>query len=255
MAENTAVMEKKEETAVQHINKVTDFSLGIFGTSDNFTMAYQMAKALSQSTLVPREYQKNEANCMIAIDLAIRMKTSPFLVMQNLDVIQGRPGWNSKALIGMINTSHKYDSSLHFEEKADENGKPFSCMCYAFENGERINGPVVDMDMAVSEGWVGKNGSKWKTMPQVMLAYRAASFFSRRYCPEISMGLYTSDEIVDGDFTDRNYSAENMQAEVTREISDNANSVEFKEENIVDTAAAEVTEEQADSTLPPFLQE
>ena len=129
MAETTAVVEKKEETAVQHINKVTDFSLGIFGTSDNFTMAYQMAKALSQSTLVPREYQKSEANCMIAIDLAIRMKTSPFLVMQNLDVIQGKPGWNAKALIGMINTSHKYDGSLHFEEKADKNGKPFSCMC------------------------------------------------------------------------------------------------------------------------------
>jgi hypothetical protein len=252
MAETTAVVEKKEETAVQHINKVTDFSLGIFGTSDNFTMAYQMAKALSQSTLVPREYQKSEANCMIAIDLAIRMKTSPFLVMQNLDVIQGKPGWNAKALIGMINTSHKYDGSLHFEEKADKNGKPFSCMCYAFENGERIDGPVVDMDMAVAEGWVGKNGSKWKTMPQVMLAYRAASFFSRRYCPEISMGLYTSDEIIDGDFTDKSYSVENMQEEVTREISDNANSVEFKED--VDTTAAEATEEQADSTLPPFMQ-
>ena len=243
MAENTAVAEKKEETAVQHINKVTDFSLGIFGTSDNFTMAYQMAKALSQSTLVPREYQKSEANCMIAIDLAIRMKTSPFLVMQNLDVIQGKPGWNAKALIGMINTSHKYDSSLH--------GKPFSCMCYAFESGERIDGPVVDMDMAVAEGWVGKNGSKWKTMPQVMLAYRAASFFSRRYCPEISMGLYTSDEIIDGDFADRNYSVENMQSQVAEEITNNANSVEFVEDS--DT---EVAEEQAeDSTLPPFLQE
>ena len=34
-------------------NKVTDFSLGIFGTSDNFIMANQMAKALSSSTIVP----------------------------------------------------------------------------------------------------------------------------------------------------------------------------------------------------------
>ena len=178
------------------------------------------------------------------------MKTSPFLVMQNLDVIQGKHGWNAKALMGMINTSHKYDSSLHFEEKTDKNGKPFSCMCYAFENGERIDGPVVDMDMAVAEGWVGKNGSKWKTMPQVMLAYRAASFFSRRYCPEISMGLYTSDEIIDGDFADRNYSVENMQSQVAEEITNNANSVEFVEDS--DT---EVTEEQAeDSTLPPFMQ-
>lgn len=41
MAENTAVAEKKDEIAA-HTNKVTDFSLGIFGTSDNFMMATQM---------------------------------------------------------------------------------------------------------------------------------------------------------------------------------------------------------------------
>ena len=83
-----------------------------------------------------------------------------------------------------------------------------------------------------------------------MLAYRAASFFSRRYCPEISMGLYTSDEIIDGDFADRNYSVENMQSQVAEEITNNANSVEFVEES-----ATEATEEQAeDSVLPPFMQ-
>lgn len=226
--------EKKQEVMTQEKaevkesrNKVTDFSLGIFGTSDNFIMANQMAKALSQSTLVPKEYQGNIANCMIAIDLAIRMKTSPFLVMQNLDVIQGRPAWNAKALIGMINTSHKYDYSLQFEEKTDNEGKPFSCMCYAIEHGNRVNGPVVDMNMAKDEGWLSKNGSKWKTMPQVMLAYRAASFFSRRYCPEISMGIYTSDEIIDGDF--KEYPMENVQEQVQKEISQNANAVPFEE--------------------------
>ena len=88
IAETTGVVEKKEETAVQHINKVTDFSLGIFGTSDNFTMAYQMAKALSQSTLVPREYQKSEANCMIATSMTAvyilkkkQIKTESLLVV------------------------------------------------------------------------------------------------------------------------------------------------------------------------------
>ena len=64
------------------------------------------------------------------------------------------------------------------------------------------------------------------------------------------MGLYTSDEIIDGDFSDRNYSVENMQSQVAEEITNNANSVEF-----VEDSATEVTEEQAeDSTLPPFMQ-
>jgi hypothetical protein len=34
-------------------------------------------------------------------------------------------------------------------------------------------------------------------MPAQMLRYRAAAFWQRVYCPEISMGLYTEDEIND----------------------------------------------------------
>jgi hypothetical protein len=215
--------EKKEVKSVE--KKVTDFSLGIFGTSDNFTMAYQMAKALSQSTLVPKEYQKNEANCMIAIDISIRMKTSPFLVMQNLDVIQGKPGWNAKWLIGTINASRKYDMELQFDLKRDEKNKPFSCQCWTTKDGRRVEGPVIDMDMANAEGWTSKNGSKWKTMPEVMLRYRAASFFSRMNCPEISMGIYTSDEIIDGDF--KEYSADDMMESVQSTIEQNANKEDF----------------------------
>lgn len=206
MAENTqvAVAEEKKEVVKpqQNNNKVTDYSLGLFGTSDNFIMACQMAKALASSTLVPNEYRNSESNCLIAIDLSQRLGASPFLVMQNLDVIQGKPSWSAKALIGMINASGKYDFELQFEEKNDANGKPFSCQCWTEKKGRKITGPVIDMDMARAEKWIDKNGSKWKTMPQVMLRYRAASFFSRMNCPEISMGLYTTDEIIDGNFKD-----------------------------------------------------
>lgn len=245
MSENAAVAtQEKKEVTTQNRNKVTDFSLGIFGTSDNFIMAGQMAKALSQSTLVPKEYQKNEANCMIAIDISIRLKTSPFLVMQNLDVIQGRPSWSAKSLIGMINASGRYDMELQFDEKTDKNGNPFSCRCWTTKNGRRVDGPVIDMVMADDEGWTKKNGSKWKTMPQVMLRYRAASFFSRMNCPEISMGLYTSDEIVDGDF--KEYPIEDMQEQVQREIEQNANSQDFEET---------IDKPKGEGQLPEFMQE
>lgn len=201
--ENTQVAVAEENKAVvakENNKKVTDYSLGLFGTSDNFIMAMQMAKALAQSSLVPQEYRGNESNCLIAIDLSQRLGASPFLVMQNLDVIQGKPSWSAKALVGMINASGKYDFELQYDEKNDASGKPFSCQCWTERKGRKVTGPVIDMDMARAEKWTEKNGSKWKTMPQVMLRYRAASFFSRMNCPEISMGLYTTDEILDGDF-------------------------------------------------------
>jgi hypothetical protein len=53
------------------------------------------------------------------------------------------------------------------------------------------------MEMAKLEGWLDKPGSKWKTMPELMLKYRAAAFFGRLYAPEIMMGLYSADEVVD----------------------------------------------------------
>lgn len=204
---------------------VTDFSLGIFGSSDNFTMATQMAKALSQSSIVPAPFQGNVANAVVAIEISQRLNTSPLMVMQNLNVIQGRPSWSSQFLIAMVNGSGKYDMELQYDEVKDKNGKPFSCTAWTTRNGRRIDGITVDMDMATAEGWVTKNGSKWKTLPALMLRYRAAAFFARLNCPEIALGFYTQEELRDSEF--KEYPAEDLKAQVEREISASANSVDF----------------------------
>ena len=235
MAENTQLAEKKEQTAVQQANKVTDYSLGIFGTSDNFIMAMQMAKALSESTIVPQTYQKNPSNCLIAIEQAQRMNISPLMVMQNLYPIQGKPSWSSKFLIASINASRKFDMELQYDETKDKDGKPYSCVAWTMKNGRRIEGMEVNMQMAKDEGWLGKNGSKWKTMPQLMLRYRAASFFSSLNCPELTMGIYTKEEIEDNDFNE--YNMEDLQAQVQKDIAENANSQEFEPEEVTESAS------------------
>jgi hypothetical protein len=51
--------------------------------------------------------------------------------------------------------------------------------------------------MASAEGWATKAGSKWKTMPELMLRYRAAAFFGRLYAPDILMGMQTAEEAAD----------------------------------------------------------
>ena len=237
MAENTQLAEKKEQTSVQQTNKVTDYSLGIFGTSDNFIMAMQMAKALSESTIVPQTYQKNPSNCLIAIEQAQRMNISPLMVMQNLYPIQGKPSWSSKFLIASINASRKFDMELQYDETKDKDGKPYSCVAWTMKNGRRIEGMEVNMQMAKDEGWLGKNGSKWKTMPQLMLRYRAASFFSSLNCPELTMGIYTKEEIEDNDFNE--YPIEDLQAQVQKDIAENANSQEFEPEEVTESAEPE----------------
>lgn len=238
-----AVKENTQLSAQKSSNKVTDYSLGIFGTSDNFIMAMQMAKALAESTIVPQTYQNNPSNCLIAIEQAQRMNISPLMVMQNLYPIQGRPSWSSKFLIASINASHKFDIELQYDETKDKDGRPYSCVAWTMKNGRRVEGMEVNMQMAKDEGWLGKNGSKWKTMPQLMLRYRAASFFSSLNCPELTMGIYTKEEIEDGDF--KEYPIGDMKAQVEEEIANNANQIEFEE----------VVEPQDEQATPEFMKE
>ena len=51
---DTAIVESGKQAVQQPTKRVTDYSLGIFGTSDNFIMAMQMAKALAESTYTRR---------------------------------------------------------------------------------------------------------------------------------------------------------------------------------------------------------
>ena len=125
----------------------------------------------------------------------------------------------------MINASGRYDFELQYDEKQDKNGKPYSCMCWTEKNGRKVTGMEVTMDMARDEGWLGKNGSKWKTMPQLMLRYRAASFFSRLNCPDLTMGLYTREEAIE--LGENEYTISDIAETVKQEIKQNANSEDF----------------------------
>ena len=205
----------------------------IFASPERFEIAGKMAVSLSKSTIVPKEYQNNPSNGLIAIELANRLGVSPLMVMQNLYVVYGRPSWSAQYMIAMINSSGKYDFELQFDEKTDKNGKPFSCQCWTERHGRKVTGPVIDMDMARAEGWLNKTGSKWQTMPQMMLRYRAASFFGRMNCPELTMGIYTREEVVElgpDEYTEVTYQdVASTEAQVKQDIAENANTINFEE--------------------------
>jgi len=164
----------------------------------SFELIQRVSKAFSQSDLVPKQYQGNLANCMIAMDMAQRMGANPLMVMQNLYVVHGTPGWSSKFLIATINVSGRY-SSLRYEWRGKPGDSDYGCRAWAVERetGERLDGIWVDWKMVKAEGWDSKNGTKWKTMPDQMFVYRAASFWQRAYAPELGMGLQTSEELQD----------------------------------------------------------
>jgi hypothetical protein len=170
-------------------------SFSMFQTKESFEHIQRVATMFSKSELVPKKYQGNVGNCVIALEMANRMGASPLMVMQNLDVIQGKPGWSSKFLIATLNSCGKF-SPLRYEED-DKNGGRTRAWAYDLKNNEKVFGTWISMEMAKAETWIDKAGSKWKTMPEHMRKYRAASFFVNEFAPDVSMGLQTIEEVYD----------------------------------------------------------
>lgn len=173
-------------------------SINAFSNEANFATAQRMAKALAASTLVPAEYRNNIPNVVIAMELAARIGASPFAVMQNIDIIHGRPSWRATFLIATVNACGRF-TPLRFRFQGQEGSKSWGCRAYAKdrENGEECIGSLITIALAHSEGWISKKGSKWQSMPEQMLMYRAAAFWTRVYAPELSLGMHTRDELED----------------------------------------------------------
>lgn len=191
-----------------------------------FETYMRIAKPLSESQFVPVAYRGNLGDCVIAVEIAARLGVFPLTVMQNLCIVKGNPTWKARFLIGCVNTCGRYTTLdyrisidgrvgdvMYKTWKKDKEGKnrevlvPFDrpdldnlvCIAVATERstGKQLVSPLVSIRMVVQEGWYTKDGSKWPTMPELMLRYRAASFWVSTFAPEMAMGFRTEEEVRD----------------------------------------------------------
>lgn len=161
-------------------------------------MINRLSERYANSSMVPDTYRGKPDNCFVALELASRMDVSPVLVMQNLYIVQGKPSWAGQACKALIGGSGKFTDSEYIMvgNPADDT---WGCYLQAVnvKTGKLVKGSTVTIKLAKDEGWLNKNGSKWKTMPEQMMKYRAAAFFARTECPEVLMGFQTADEVQD----------------------------------------------------------
>ena len=182
----------KENPQTQSVERFSAFSC-----PSAFEQAQRMAKLLTSSSIVPQSYRDNIADSVIALEMANRIGANPLAVMQNLYIVHGRPAWSSQFLISCINASGKF-TPLRYKMTGTRGSDEWGCFAWAVDkSGERLEGPEVTIGTAKAEGWLQKNGSKWKTMPELMLRYRAATLFARLFAPELTMGIQTDDEVID----------------------------------------------------------
>lgn len=200
-------MNENEEKGVAIVEQATQLTTNsVWENKDQFNQLLRAAQMLSQTSIIPQSYQNKPQDCFVAIEMANRMGVSPMVVMQNMYVVKGKPSWAGQACTMLINSCGKFKDVKHIY--TGEKGKP-NRGCYVtatrISDGSQVDGVEVTMQMAQSEGWT--SNSKWRNMPELMLAYRASAFFARVYCPEAMMGVQTAEEVYDADSTPINAAA------------------------------------------------
>lgn len=237
-------MTPQTTSAVPAVATTTTRSIGIdFCDATQLESVQRSAVMLSTSDLAPKQYQagsvgkeKAIANCVIALDIAKRTGTAVLMVMQNLYIVQGKPSWSARFLIATVNECGRFEPIKYRLRNLGRvgvvNGKDYGdlpnleCVAYTRAKGsnEILESSPITITLAILEGWYEKSGSKWKTMPEQMLRYRAASWWTSVYAPEISMGFRTKEEneeiIEDADFVD-------VTQEVAREVANETASTEI----------------------------
>ena len=205
--DNVAAQAVASEVQLIQAKSAAEYALSPAGQyTKTFEALQRKGMMFAQSTIVPDTYRGNVGNCIIALEMAERMGAVPLMVMQNLYDVHGNPAFSSKFLIACINASKRF-SPLRYEFRGTEGKSDYGCRCVAYEASDKdhkdpLCGDWITMTMAEREGWTKKAGSKWLTMPSQMLRYRAAAFWQRAYCPEISMGLLTAEEAEDIQYTE-----------------------------------------------------
>ena len=178
--------------------------LDAFSSPENFQDLFNLGKMFAASSLVPSNFQGKPMDCAIAVDMARRAGLSPMMVMQNLYVVRGKPAWSGQACMALIRACPELENVrvIYTGEKSTDT---WGCYISAVDKKTEAicKGPEVTIGMAKAEEWYskkdkyGKETSKWITMPELMLAYRAASFFARIYVPNALMGFRIEGEIED----------------------------------------------------------
>lgn len=184
---------------MSEIIKHQSASLDIWGK--DFEQAQRRAKALVESAIFPVQF-KDVGSCMIVLDMAQRLGMSPMLVAQSIHVVQGNPCWKSSYIIECLTRQYdKIDYIERIDGQVDFGDKKIPNKCLKIvatdQDGRTFEGTEVSFKMAIDEGWWSRKGSKWQTLPDQMLVYRAASFFDRKWPSQRTEGLRTIDEIQD----------------------------------------------------------
>lgn len=151
----------------------------------------KLSEKLAKTQFVPKQYQGHPEDCFAAIQYGRTFGLQPLQSLQNIHVINGRPGLSSQAMFAVCMKYADGPPEILMEEKA---GQPFAASVAWTRKGNKKTVRFT-MDDAKKAKLTEKTGSLWNVYPANMLQWRAAAFCSRLMFPDVLAGVYTHEEL------------------------------------------------------------
>ena len=154
-------------------------------TPQSLNEALQFADMLSKSNMVPKDYQGNPANCIIAMQWGMEIGLQPLQAMQNIAVINGRPAIWGDAMLAIVRGSGLL-------ERITEDPTDAGCTCTVKRKGEPEVVRTFTLEDAKRAGLAGKQGP-WQQHPKRMMQMRARAFALRDVFPDVLRGVHIAE--------------------------------------------------------------
>lgn len=155
----------------------------------NMTEAMDFADKLAKSNFVPKDFQNNPGNILVAVQWGMELGLQPMQAMQNIAVINGRPSLWGDAVIALVRGS----SLCEYIYESDDGE---TATCRVKRRGEEEQVRTFSMADAKAAGLANKQGP-WSQYPKRMRQMRARAFALRDVFPDVLKGMPVAEEVLD----------------------------------------------------------
>lgn len=154
-----------------------------------FEQALEFAGYLADSELVPKDFVRKPANCLIAMQWGAELGLKPLQAVQSIAVINGRPAMWGDALLALVRGNPVCEWVI-------EEDDGHTATCRVKRRGEPEQRRTFSIDDARAAGLAGKSGP-WTQYPKRMRQLRARAFALRDVFPDVLRGMAVAEEAQD----------------------------------------------------------
>jgi hypothetical protein len=151
---------------------------------------------------VPKHLQGNVGDCMAIIMQAAQWQMNPYAVAQKTHMVNNVLGYEAQLVNAVITSRAPVKERLHFEWYGDwskVNGKDDKSSNLGVRVSATLRGENEPRVLDISMAQVGsvRNSPLWSADPRQQIAYLATKRWARLYCPDVILGVYTPDEVIE----------------------------------------------------------